>query len=76
MPHVIEETFMAAIDLRQQAGAELTWVTVNNGVTSAGVADVDINTTGVPQGFYPLVLDSIDSNGLIRYTDTITIAVT
>ena len=74
---MIEENLIVAIDLRQQAGLELPFVSLVNGAAST---DVVIDTTGVLVGEYTLVLESFDTNsnlpGLTRYADTITIVVT
>ena len=63
-----------AIDLRQKAGLELSFVTLKNGISST---DVAINTTGLIPGEYNLVLESFDSafKTLALKTDTIKIVV-
>ena len=77
VPHVIDENLIDVIDLRQQAGSELSFVSLVNGAAST---DVVIDTTGVLPGEYTLVLESFDTNsnlpGLTRYTDTIILVVT
>ena len=64
------------VDLRQQVGAELSFVTLANGLTST---EVVINTTGELPGEYTLILESFDSSSSEGFTlkiDTITIIVT
>ena len=63
------------IDLRQQAGTELSFVTLANGASST---DVILDTLGVAPGTYSIVLQSCDSSSLLQptlMTDTITIIV-
>ena len=66
----------AKIALRQKTGANLSFVTITNGATSASVA---IDVTGVSTGTYTLVLESYDSSAgsssEMLKTDTITIYV-
>ena len=67
----------AKIALRQKTGANLSFVTITNGATSASVA---IDVTGVSTGTYTLVLESYDSSAGSSLTtlksDAVTVYVT
>ena len=65
--------------LRQKAGTELSFVTINNGPSSKASASVTINTKSQAYGTYSLVLESYDSANYpseTHLTDTVTIYVT
>ena len=77
IPHVHAEHKIGnqiAIDIRQKAGSELSFITLKNGISST---DVAINTTGLTPGEYNLVLESFDSafEALALKTDSIKIIV-
>ena len=78
VPHVYPEDVIGTqfvVDLRQQAGVELSFVTLSNGPTST---EVVINTVGVDPGDYILVIESFDSSSSEGFTlkiDKITIVV-
>ena len=63
-----------AINLRQKAGSELSFVTLKNDASST---DVAINTTDLINGEYNLVLESFDTafKTLTLKTDTVKIVV-
>jgi len=79
VPHIYSEEEIGnqlAVDLRQQGGAELEFVTFVNGVTST---EVIFDTTDVQIGVYYLVLESYDTSSNVKSTlktDTVTITVT